>query len=206
MENNKALTISLITIACLATVLALLWILRGWIMKLWDKMCECFGRNGEKEFEKVKDLDAAKIVPQPCFEEEVGEEEIYAPPTGHAPPATFINYWEKPGYIPLEERIDKIREQSAREREERERENKLKGEERERESRTKKKQIDEDYARDIKEIDENYAERERKIDDEIIELGNGKYTRGLNGKLCLASSINPRPRRDSGMSSSGDEN
>ena len=92
MENNKALTISLITIACLATVLALLWILRGWIMKLWDKMCECFGRNGEKEFEKVKDLDAAKIVlmSKTDFKEEKMESEIHGPPVVEQPLCVFV--------------------------------------------------------------------------------------------------------------------
>ena len=95
MESNKALTITLITIACLATVLALLWILRGWIMKLWDKMCECF--RGEKEENVMVDVEKMRqvVVEKPAMEvslkmEEEIEREIHSPTVVEQPPYIFV--------------------------------------------------------------------------------------------------------------------
>ena len=126
MESNKALTITLITIACLVTVLALLWILRGWIMKLWDRMCECLGRR--EGLEKVKDLEVIKVIeiPQSNLKEKVGEETIYAIAKEREPPCVpavdapkYIPYYEMPDYVPLKMQFERMDEEAEKRRRER---------------------------------------------------------------------------------------
>ena len=179
----KPWTLCLITsimIAVIFTFLTLLVIMRDKIRELFSS---CFGGRQEKIEVRVDEV---------CEK----SREIYSTPKEREPPpyvsvaetSSYVPYYEMPGYVPLKVQFERMDEEVEKRRIERERE---------RESKAR----NEAYKREIKEIDERYAEKDRKIDDDIIRLSDGKYARGPDGRLCLATAINPRLRRDSCLSS-----